>query len=53
MSKTPRLGLGDAVTAKRPGGKSGIEPVPVDLTVNGPARTITVEPRMTLLDVLR
>jgi xanthine dehydrogenase YagT iron-sulfur-binding subunit len=33
--------------------KSRIEPVPVKLTVNGLARTITVEPRMTLLDALR
>ena len=32
---------------------SGIEPVPVKLTVNGLARTIAVEPRMTLLDALR
>jgi xanthine dehydrogenase YagT iron-sulfur-binding subunit len=31
----------------------GNEPVPVTLTVNGEQRTITVEPRMTLLDALR
>jgi xanthine dehydrogenase YagT iron-sulfur-binding subunit len=30
-----------------------IERVPVNLTVNGQARTIAVEPRMTLLDALR
>src|ERR1700746_3507111 len=57
MSKTPKPGLGDTATDKRPAGttssKSRIEPVPVNLTVNGLARTITVEPRMTLLDALR
>jgi xanthine dehydrogenase YagT iron-sulfur-binding subunit len=57
MSKTPKPGLGDTGTDKRPGGttssKSRIEPVPVILTLNGLARTITVEPRMTLLDALR
>jgi xanthine dehydrogenase YagT iron-sulfur-binding subunit len=31
----------------------GLEPRPVSLTVNGQIRTITVEPRMTLLDALR
>ena len=30
-----------------------VERVPVNLTVNGQARTIAVEPRMTLLDALR
>jgi xanthine dehydrogenase YagT iron-sulfur-binding subunit len=57
MSKTPKPGSGDAATGKtRSGttsGKSGIELVPVNLTVNGLARAITVEPRMTLLDALR
>ena len=57
MSKTPNPSLGDTATDIRPGGttnsKSRIEPVPVNLTVNGLARTITVEPRMTLLDALR
>src|SRR6267143_3670711 len=57
MSRTPKPGSGDAATDKtRSGtanGKSRIEPVPVNLTVNGLARTITVEPRMTLLDALR
>ena len=57
MSTTPKPGSGDAATDKTPSGsatgKSGIEPVPVNLTVNGLARTITVEPRMTLLDALR
>src|SRR5580700_626853 len=57
MSKTPKPGSGDAATGKTPSGttsgKSGIELVPVNLTVNGLARAITVEPRMTLLDALR
>jgi xanthine dehydrogenase YagT iron-sulfur-binding subunit len=57
MSRTLKPGSGDAATQKTPSdtatGKSRIEPVPVNLTVNGRARTITVEPRMTLLDALR
>ena len=57
MSRTPKPGSGDAATDKTPSvtatGKSRIEPVPVNLTVNGLACTITVEPRMTLLDALR
>jgi xanthine dehydrogenase YagT iron-sulfur-binding subunit len=57
MRKTPKPGSGDATTGKTPSGttsgKSGIELVPVNLTVNGLARAITVEPRMTLLDALR
>jgi xanthine dehydrogenase YagT iron-sulfur-binding subunit len=57
MSETPKPRSGYAATGKTPGGstsgKSGIELVPVNLTVNGLARAITVEPRMTLLDALR
>jgi xanthine dehydrogenase YagT iron-sulfur-binding subunit len=57
MSRTPKPGSGDAATDKTPSGtatgKSRIEPVPVNLTINGLARTITVEPRMTFLDALR
>src|SRR5712672_3817704 len=57
MSRTTKPGSGDAAADKTPSGtatdKSRIEPVPVKLTVNGLARTITVEPRMTLLDALR
>jgi xanthine dehydrogenase YagT iron-sulfur-binding subunit len=57
MTKTPKPGSGDAPAGKTPSGttsgKSGIELVPVNLTVNGLARTLTVEPRMTLLDALR
>jgi xanthine dehydrogenase YagT iron-sulfur-binding subunit len=57
MSRTPKPGSGDAATDKTPSvtatGKSRIEPVPVNLTVNGLACTTTVEPRMTLLDALR
>ena len=52
MSKMPKLGSGDARTGKTPSattsGKSGIELVPVNLTVNGLAHAITVGPRMTL-----
>jgi len=55
MSRTPEPGSADAGTDKTPSGaatgKSGT--VPVNLTVNGLTRTITVEPRMTLLDALR
>jgi len=57
MSSTPKPGSGDAATDKTPNrtatGNSRVEPVPVNLTVNCLARTITVEPRMTLLDALR
>ena len=57
MSRTPKPGSGDAATDKTPSvtatGNSRVEPVPVNLTVNGLARTLTVEPRMTLLDALR
>jgi xanthine dehydrogenase YagT iron-sulfur-binding subunit len=57
MSRAPKPGSGDAATDKTPSGtatgKSRIEPVPVNLTVNGLACTTTVEPRMTLLDALR
>ena len=57
MSRTPKPGSGDAATDKTPSGaatgESRIEPLPVNLTINGLARTITVEPRMTLLDALR
>ena len=56
MSRTPKPGSGDAATDKTPSvtatGNSRVEPVPVNLTVNGLARTLTVEPRMTLLDAL-
>ena len=50
MSNTPKPSLGDPATDRRP---PCIEPMPVNLTVNGLARTITVEPRVTLLDALR
>ena len=50
MSRTPKLGSGDARAGKTPSGttsgKSGIELVPVNLTVNGLTRAITVEPRV-------
>jgi hypothetical protein len=48
---TPKLWLGDATRDKSPsdptGGKARTEFVPVNLRVNGQARTITVEPRTT------
>ena len=50
MSNPPKPGLGDPATDRSP---PCIEPVPVNLTVKGLARTITVEPRMTLLEALR
>jgi xanthine dehydrogenase YagT iron-sulfur-binding subunit len=50
MSKTPKPGFDNAANDL---GKPCIEPVPVSLTVNGQAHTITIEPRMTLLDALR
>jgi xanthine dehydrogenase YagT iron-sulfur-binding subunit len=57
MSWTAKPEFADAATDKTLSGiatgKWRIEPVPVNLTVNGLARTVTVEPRMTLLDALR
>ena len=57
MSRTPKPRSGDAATDKTPSGtvtgRTPIESVPVNLTVNGLVRTITLEPRMTLLDALR
>jgi xanthine dehydrogenase YagT iron-sulfur-binding subunit len=57
MSRTPKPGSGGAAIDKTPSvaatANSRVEPVPVNLTVNGLVRTITVEPRMTLLDALR
>src|SRR6266576_3118765 len=57
MSRTPKPRSGDAATDKTSSGtatgKSRIEPLPVNLTVNDQTHSITVEPRMTLLDVLR
>ncbi len=48
MSNGPKRALADAADDK-----SLIEPLPVNLTVNDQTHSITVEPRMTLLDVLR
>jgi hypothetical protein len=57
MSETRKRAFRNAVSDKTASGttigKPRIELVPVNLTVNGQARTITVEPRMTLLDALR
>ena len=41
------------VLANTASDKVAIEPLTVNLAVNDQARTITVEPRMTLLDALR
>jgi xanthine dehydrogenase YagT iron-sulfur-binding subunit len=55
MSGMPKLD--DAAIDKASGGsgnaKSRVELVSVNLTVNGQPRTITIEPRTTLLDALR
>jgi xanthine dehydrogenase YagT iron-sulfur-binding subunit len=48
MSNDRKRALADSA-----GDKSLIEPLPVNLTVNDLTQSITVEPRMTLLDVLR
>jgi hypothetical protein len=57
MSNTPNPGSGGAAPDEMPcgevSGKSPIVPASVNLTVNGRARTMTLEPRMTLLDALR
>jgi len=48
MSNGRKRALADAAGDKPP-----IEPLPVNLTVNDQTHSITVEPRMTLLDALR
>ena len=48
MSDGPRHMFADIAS-----GKTSIEPLTVSLTVNDQASSITVEPRMTLLDALR
>ena len=57
MSKAPKSDYGKAASGQPPSGPtrgaSNVALVPVNLTVNGRARTITVEPRTTLLDALR
>ena len=45
--------LPKAAPAKGPGATLGPGPVPITLLVNGQSRTVRVEPRLTLLDVLR
>ena len=55
MSETPKVR--GAADDKTPSGsssaKSRVELVSVNLTVNGQPRTMTIEPRTTLLDALR
>jgi xanthine dehydrogenase YagT iron-sulfur-binding subunit len=57
MTRRLNTGCRGAATSRAPGGttigKSGMEPALVNLTVNGSAHRIAVEPRMTLLDALR
>jgi xanthine dehydrogenase YagT iron-sulfur-binding subunit len=57
VSGTSKLWPDDAPQDKSPSnassGKARTELVPVELRVNGQARTIRIEPRMTLLEALR
>lgn len=53
MSDTRKSGFGDAASDPAPSGKPRIEPVTVNLRVNGQLRAMMVEPRRTLLDALR
>jgi len=57
MNKAPKSEYGNAASGQPPIGDTRGGPnvalVPVNLTVNGRARTITVESRTTLLDALR
>jgi xanthine dehydrogenase YagT iron-sulfur-binding subunit len=54
VSKTSKAGLNSAAIAGEVAGEIlNVDPVLVNLTVNGQAHTITVEPRISLLDCLR
>jgi xanthine dehydrogenase YagT iron-sulfur-binding subunit len=57
MTRRPNTGCRGAATGRAPGDttivESGMEPALVNLTVNGLAHRIAVEPRMTLVDALR
>jgi xanthine dehydrogenase YagT iron-sulfur-binding subunit len=55
MSETPKVrGVADDKTPSgNSSAKSRVELVSVNLTVNGQPRTMTIEPRTTLLDALR
>jgi xanthine dehydrogenase YagT iron-sulfur-binding subunit len=55
MSETPKFGgaADDKTRSGSSGAKSRVEVVAMNLTVNGQRRTITIEPRTTLLDALR
>jgi xanthine dehydrogenase YagT iron-sulfur-binding subunit len=50
MTEIPKHGFGGGAIDEAP---RAAEPVPVTLIVNGQMRTITLEPRTTLLDALR
>ena len=55
MSETPKFGgaADDKTRSGSSSARSRVEVVTVNLTVNGQRRTITIEPRTTLLDALR
>ena len=55
MSETPKFGgaADDKTRSGSSNAKSRVKAVTVNLTVNGQRRTITIEPRTTLLDALR
>jgi len=55
MTETPKFGAAadDKTRSGSSSAKSRVEVVTVNLTVNGQPRTMTIEPRTTLLDALR
>jgi hypothetical protein len=53
MSNPPKPGSGYAATDKTPSSESPVAAASVNLMVNGRVRTISLEPRITLLDALR
>jgi hypothetical protein len=55
MSETPKFGgaADDKTRSGSSNAKSRVKAVTVNLTVNGQRRTITIEPRTTLLDAVR
>jgi xanthine dehydrogenase YagT iron-sulfur-binding subunit len=53
MSEATKPAFGDAASERGPGGNAVGQRVRVNLRINGQACTITIEPRMTLLDALR
>ena len=55
MSETPKFSgaADDKPRSRSSSAKSRVKVVTVNLTVNGQRRTITIEPRTTLLDAVR